>query len=180
MTPDTAALMASYNQWMNRRLYDAAARLSVEELHKDRGAFFGSLFRTMTHIAVGDTVWLHRFAEHPDALVLRKEIAAFAKPIALDQQLACDLPELDRYRSALDKIIMNWAATLNAEQLAAPLSYSTMAGKTMRKNCGQVVMHFFNHQTHHRGQASTLLYQAGIDIGMTDLLGVVPDNHEQT
>lgn len=176
MTPETAVLMASYNSCMNRRLYDAAARLSSDELHKNRGAFFGSLFKTMTHIAVGDTVWLHRFAEHPDALTLRKDISAFAKPVSLDQQLAETLLELNQYRNILDTIIVNWAGSLNQAQLTGPLIYSNMAGKNMRKTFGHVVMHFFNHQTHHRGQASTLLYQAEIDIGVTDLVAMVPDS----
>ncbi|MBY6344428.1 damage-inducible protein DinB [Providencia rettgeri] len=173
MTPQTAIRMASYNSRMNRRLYEAAARLSFEDLHQARGAFFGSLFKTMMHIAVGDTVWLHRFAEHPDAGALREAMSVFPKPTALDQQLASTLVELDLYRKALDQIIVSWAQTLTLEQLGQALSYSNMAGQGMQKDFALLVMHFFNHQTHHRGQASTLLYQAGVDIGVTDLLALV-------
>lgn len=174
MTPQTAIRMASYNSQMNQRLYDAATSLSVQDLHQDRGAFFGSLFKTMMHIAVGDTVWLHRFAEHPDAGALREAMSVFPKPTALDQQLVSTLAELDLYRKALDQIIVSWAQTLTLEQLGQTLSYSNMAGQGMQKDFALLVMHFFNHQTHHRGQASTLLYQAGIDIGVTDLLALVP------
>jgi uncharacterized damage-inducible protein DinB len=39
-------------------------------------------------------------------------------------------------------------------------------------------VHLFNHQTHHRGQASTLLSQAGVDIGETDLLALIADEPE--
>ena len=130
MTPQTAIRMASYNSQMNHRLYDAAANLSVQDLHQERGAFFGSLFKTMMHIAVGDTVWLHRFAEHPDAHALREEIGAFAKPGALNQQLFGTLAELDQYRRKLDLIIIAWAATLTPKQLGQTLRYSNMAGQS--------------------------------------------------
>lgn len=173
MTPQTAIRMADYNSQMNRRLYDAAASLSAQDLHQERGAFFGSLFKTMMHIAVGDTVWLQRFAQHPDAHVLREEIEVFTKPHALDQQLFDTLAELDQYRRKLDLIIIDWAATLTPEQLGQTLRYSNMAGQSMEKDFALLVTHFFNHQTHHRGQASTLLYQAGVDIGVTDLLALV-------
>lgn len=173
MTPQTAIRMASYNNQMNRRLYDAAASLSAQDLHQERGAFFGSLFKTMMHIAVGDTVWLQRFAQHPDAHVLREQIGVFAKPRALDQQLFDTLAELNQYRHKLDRIIIDWAATLTPEQLGQTLRYSNMAGQSMEKDFALLVTHFFNHQTHHRGQASTLLYQAGVDIGVTDLLALV-------
>lgn len=173
MTPQTAIRMASYNSQMNRRIYDAAAGLSCDELHQNRGAFFGSLLQTLTHIAVGDTTWLLRFAEHPDALMFRKEMAAFSAPTALDQQLFSTLPELDQYRSKLDRIIEEWAGSLTQAQLNQTLSYTNMAGTNMQKDFALLVAHFFNHQTHHRGQASTLLSQAGVDIGVTDLLALV-------
>ena len=58
-------LMADYNQWMNTRLYDAAAKLSAAELERDRGAFFGSILGTLNHLAVTDIMWLQRFSAHP-------------------------------------------------------------------------------------------------------------------
>ena len=40
-------LMAAYNEWMNRKLYEAASKLSYEELIADRKAFFGSILGTL-------------------------------------------------------------------------------------------------------------------------------------
>lgn len=45
----------------------------------------------------------------------------------------------------------------------------------MRKLLGSLVLNLFNHQTHHRGQATTLLSQAGLDVGVTDLLALIPE-----
>jgi uncharacterized damage-inducible protein DinB len=81
---------------------------------------------------------------------------------------------LTAYRQALDSVIVQWANALTDTALSQPLIYKNMAGQAHSKQYGDLVMHFFNHQAHHRGQASTLLFQAGIDIGVTDLLAVIP------
>ena len=167
--------MANYNRWMNKRMYEIACNLPEEEVTRDRGAFFGSIFQTLNHIAVADTIWLHRFSHHQDASELREQLIAFPPPSSLRQELASSLHDLWPYRDKLDKVILDWSDTLTSEQLASPLVYRSTAGKAFSRQFGHLVQHFFNHQTHHRGQASTLLFQAGVDIGVTDLLAVIPD-----
>ena len=174
MTPASATLMAEYNRWMNQRMFAAALLLPAAECARDRGAFFGSLLQTLNHIAVADTIWLHRFAQHPEAAALRASIAGFAMPTSLRQELADSVVTLNGYRTALDSVIIDWANTLTEQQLAGTLSYQNMAGAAQSKPYATLVLHFFNHQTHHRGQASTLLYQAGIDVGVTDLAAFAP------
>lgn len=49
-----------------------------------------------------------------------------------------------------------------------------MKGVVSDKDFYSLVMHFFNHQTHHRGQVTTLLSQAGVDVGDTDLVVLIP------
>ena len=175
MTPRSAALMAEYNRWMNQRIIEAALRLPPSEITKDRGAFFGSLLQTLNHIAVADTIWLNRFARHPNASDLRANLAGFPVPGSLRQELASSLQDLRIHRSALDEIIVTWAGSLTEGQLGETLNYTNMSGVVQSKNFGALVQHFFNHQTHHRGQASTLLFQAGVDVGVTDLLAVIPN-----
>lgn len=174
MTPQTAALMADYNRWINQRMYAAAGTLPESEITKDRRAFFGSILQTLNHIAVGDTIWLHRFSQHPDAAELRTEMLVFPQPASLRSELATSLDDLLVYRSKLDGLIVRWSHSLTAEQISSLLTYQNMAGETSSKVLGHLIQHFFNHQTHHRGQASTLLFQAGVDIGVTDLLAVIP------
>lgn len=174
MTPETAALMADYNRWMNQRMYEAAGRLAEDEVTKDRGAFFGSILGTLNHIAVADTIWLHRFAQHPDASALRTRLARFPLPTSLRQEIAGSLAALRNCRGELDEIIIQWSRALTPGGLEGPLVYRNMAGQAFSRKLGYLVLHFFNHQTHHRGQASTLLFQAGLDVGVTDLLAVMP------
>lgn len=174
MTPASCIRMAEYNRWMNARLYDAAGSLSGELVFEERGAFFGSLFGTLNHIAVGDTIWLRRFVQLPGQDSVREALDAFPAPATLTQQLLPTLSGLRAYRDKLDGLIARFAGDVTQEQLDATLSYTNTAGQSQARNFGALVQHFFNHQTHHRGQATTLLSQFGVDVGMTDLLAVIP------
>ena len=167
-------LMAQYNQSMNSRIYSAASQLSGPDLAKDQSAFFGSILHTLNHIMVADIIWLQRFARHQhfDSL---KDVVALTPPQALNTVLFDDLKALWQQREKLDELIILFVAQLNDEVLGQALSYKNTQGVAAVKNFAQVLQHFFNHQTHHRGQVSTLLYQQGIDPGVTDLLESIPN-----
>jgi uncharacterized damage-inducible protein DinB len=168
--------MAEYNRWMNGNLYAAAARLPAAELQRERGAFFGSIIGTLNHIVVGDTVWAQRFATHPSAGASLAPVAALPTPQRLDEIIFSGLPELEQRRKQLDDAILAWAHAIDADALLGDFTWRNLKGVTATKNFGEVVMHFFNHQTHHRGQTTTLLTQAGVDVGVTDLLVLVPNS----
>lgn len=167
--------MAAYNQWMNDKLYAAARQLTGEVLHKDLGAFFGSIFGTLNHIAVADTIWLQRFAEHPARFASLNVVRSLAKPTSLEAPLFATLDALAPYRLMLDSIITSLATEVQEVHLDQVLAYQSTKGIPGCKNLFGVLVHFFNHQTHHRGQASTLLFQQGMDIGGTDLLLLLPN-----
>ncbi|TVP42747.1 MAG: damage-inducible protein DinB [Halomonas sp.] len=169
------ALMASYNQWMNDTLYDAASKLSAAELAKDRGAFFGSILGTLNHIVVGDTLWLKRFATHPTSTATLAVMVALPTPGRLDQVMFDDLEGLKAHRQWLDSVIIHWIAALTEDDLESVLSYHDTQGVASIRRFSSLIYHLFNHQTHHRGQVTTLLTQAGVDIGVTDLLALIPD-----
>ena len=175
-TRDDIVLLASYNAAMNGRLYAAAARLPQELLLADRGAFFGSIVGTLNHIVAGDTIWLRRFMGHPSAFASLRPMADIPAPTGLAWRYSDELPVLHQHRVRLDAIITAFAAEVLESDLAQPLSYRNARGDN-RKHFGSLLLHFFNHQTHHRGQASTLLSQSGVDIGVTDLLEWLPDQH---
>ncbi|MDY7533023.1 DinB family protein [Pseudomonas sp. Bout1] len=167
------ALMASYNQWMNRKVYEAAGGLSDEDLITDRGAFFGSILGTLNHLALGDRVWLKRFAKHPAGFAALAPLSPVESPPRLDHLAFANIRELAAHRAWLDQIIIEWAQSISEAQLDQPLQYRNMAGTAMSKNFHALLIHFFNHQTHHRGQVTTLLTQAGRDVGDTDLLALM-------
>ncbi len=125
--------MAQYNRWMNRNLYDASGTLSEAQVFEDRGAFFGSLFGTLNHIAVADTIWLRRFAQLPELVWLEREFAGVAGPPSLSHRLAESLSGLRSYRERLDTLIDRFSGTVTQNQLASTLRYADMAGKSQAR-----------------------------------------------
>jgi len=168
-------LLATYNAWMNAKVYDAAAKLPAQELAADRGAFFGSILGTLNHLVVADTIWLKRFATHPAQHPALEPLRKTAMPAALNHLLFAELPALRAHRDRLDAAISEWIAALTDADLQHVLHYANTKGVPAKKHFGTLLVHFFNHQTHHRGQAGTLLFQAGQDVGITDLLALIPD-----
>lgn len=174
-TPATFVLLSDYNQSLNRQVYEAAARLSPAELLQDRGAFFGSILGTLNHLVVADTIWLKRFCSMDLATPLLDAVRAMDLPSGLAAMLETELPALAARRAELDAIIERWIATLTVDDLALQVRYANTKGLRFSRSLGNLLLHVFNHQTHHRGQASTLLFQAGQDIGVTDLLAWMPN-----
>ena len=168
-------LLAQYNEWMNAKVYAAAAALPSNAWLADRGAFFGSVAGTLNHIVAGDTIWMRRFATHPTRFAALEPVLAWPAPAALDTRYSDDLPTLHARRRQLDAIILQWVTALAEADLEQVIDYTNMKGVASRKRFGTLLLHFFNHQTHHRGQASVLLSQAGGDVGVTDLLALIPN-----
>ena len=168
MTPDYCRALARYNRWMNDKLYGVAAKLTDEERKRDRGAFFRSIQGTLNHLLLADRVWMGRFT----GVDLHGDWLGPGGIRALDQELYADFEELRRERQKMDAEIVAWVGSLTAEKLAAPLLY-TRKGRTYDHPLWWSVAHLFNHQTHHRGQVTTLLMQAGHDPGVTDLIAML-------
>jgi uncharacterized damage-inducible protein DinB len=166
-------VMARYNGWMNRKVYEAAATLPDEARRRDVGAFFGSVHRTLNHLVLTDRAWLARFMGDPSPLVsLDGTTPRFTG--RLDQELYTDFATLRAERAKTDEDIVRWVDGLTDEALAAPLSYYSAAyQRNYEHPLWWATSHFFNHQTHHRGQATTLLVQLGVDPGTTDLVDLL-------
>ncbi|HAT30855.1 MAG TPA: damage-inducible protein DinB [Janthinobacterium sp.] len=169
------ALMADYNQWMNAKLYAAAATLPAEELGADRKAYFGSILGTLNHLVAGDIHWLKRFSFHPAQYAALLPLRALPTPGSLSQALFSDFHSLAQHRQWLDGVIVDWVGTIVESDLDHVLVYGNSKGIVSDKNFFALLTHFFNHQTHHRGQVSTLLSQAGVVVDDTDLLLLIPN-----
>jgi uncharacterized damage-inducible protein DinB len=151
--------MASYNQWMNRKLYKICACLSDEQRKRDLGAFFRSIHGTLNHILLADRAWMGRFT------------GASTTFKSLDQELYTDFERLLAEREKDDRRIISWVMSLNDNDLGDELRYTGMTDPQPRKYpLWFALSHFFNHQAHHRGQTTTMIKQLGIDPGVTDLI----------
>ncbi|HSV19682.1 MAG TPA: DinB family protein [Casimicrobiaceae bacterium] len=156
--PDYCRLLARYNRWMNERLYALVGAMDPADRTRDRGAFFGSIERTLSHLVWADRAWLGRFVQEP-----------YAEP-GYGADLYTDFDVLRRERDNTDAAILDWTANLTQQWLDGALRYTRKAdGRTVSLPAWIAVTHFFNHSTHHRGQVTTLMKQAGVDPGVTDL-----------
>ena len=164
--PDASALLLDhlrtlgrYNQWANARLYAACGLLSPEAFSAPRPSFFGSIMATLNHILVGDSIWLSRFTGMPAPDITR-----------LDQILHTDYAALKAARAAKDATIVAYCDSLDETALNATFTYTNTRNETFTDPLLPPLMHFFNHQTHHRGQAHGLLSHAGIAPPQLDLI----------
>jgi uncharacterized damage-inducible protein DinB len=156
MTPaDHYRMFAHYNAWANSRLYQAAARLSSEQFRADRGAFFKSVHGTLNHLLVTDRIWMQRFTGEGDA------------PNRLDAILFEVFEELRAAREAEDRRISRFVEGLDDRRIEGTIRYRRVSSpEEFEQALALALAHWFNHQTHHRGQVHALL---------TGLLGQAPE-----
>jgi uncharacterized damage-inducible protein DinB len=151
--------LAAYNRWANRRIYNDAASLPDEVRERAAGLFFGSVHGTLNHLLVADYIWMRRFTGDGPA------------PERLNQILYENFVELRSAREQEDERIFEFVTGL--EGYDTVLSYQNSSGKTYQQELGPALRHFFNHQTHHRGQVHAGLTIAGIrEPASLDLLGL--------
>jgi uncharacterized damage-inducible protein DinB len=152
--------MARYNRWQNANLYVVADRLSAPEREQERGAFFGSIHKTLSHLLWADRVWMSRFTDQPRPQGgIRESVDLYP-----------DWPVLAAERARFDQAIIDWADGVDQAWLAADQTYySGGTGRDVTRPRWILVTHMFNHQTHHRGQIHCMLTQAGGKPHDTDL-----------
>jgi len=171
--------MARYNQWMNQKLYAKAQLLSTDELVKDRGAFFTSILGTLNHILVADLFWFRRFASSKTHKQALESLQSMPKPTGLRDVLFEGITELQTARESMDALILSFSDTWDENNLKEAIRYRNMKGEKYQQELGALLQHVFNHQTHHRGQVTTLLFQAGVDPEATDLLVMMMDEADE-
>jgi uncharacterized damage-inducible protein DinB len=139
-------MFAGYNAWCNERLYEAAAQIPDAEYRADRGAYFRSLHGTLNHLLVGDRIWMRRFTAQGEV------------PPGLDAILYDDFFLLRQARRTEDARIRDYVGSLNESDLSEPIRYRTFVNpQDIEQILAPALDHFFNHQTHHRGQAHALV-----------------------
>ena len=152
-------MFAGYNRWANARVYEAAAKLSDADYRADQGAFFKSIHGTLNHMLVADRIWMRRFTGKGDA------------PGKLDAILHEDFASLAAVRRGEDERIVIWIDTLTEADLAGKFRYRTIVNPAdIEQERSYALDHFFNHQTHHRGQVHALLTAIAGETPSLDLI----------
>ncbi|RCS23159.1 damage-inducible protein DinB [Phyllobacterium salinisoli] len=152
-------MFAAYNSWANGLVYDVAAKLSDDDYRRDMGAFFKSVHGTLNHIMVADRIWMKRFTAEGD------------HPKTLDAILFQQLAALRSAREAEDRRIIAFVGSLDDRAFTGRFTYITATDvRTVSQRLAPALSHFFNHQTHHRGQVHAMLTALGQDVPSLDLI----------
>lgn len=169
ITPEYVQMMARYNRWQNDSIFAAASGLDVAARRLDRGAFFGSIHSTLSHLFWGDTIWMSRFDgwEPP------------SKNIPDSTEFAPDWDAFCTARKVADLRIIDWSNRVISVDFEGDLTwYSGAMKRDVSKPRALLIMQLFNHQTHHRGQVHAMLTAAGVKPDDTDLPFMpVGENH---
>jgi uncharacterized damage-inducible protein DinB len=164
VSPAFVRIMAAYNAEMNRRIFAAAQRLAEPARRLPRGAFWGSIHGTLCHLLWGDQMWMSRFDGWDKPTVSQKD----------SPTLITDFDELRRARVDADDRISSWAGRVSEAWLREEqVWFSVSVNRELRHPRSLLVTHFFNHQTHHRGQAHAMITALGERTGDTDLFLIV-------
>lgn len=161
--PDYVRLMAAYNEWQNRTLYAAAKTTSDAERRQDRGAFFGSIHATLSHVLWGDQIWLSRLggeSAHP---------MPSAPDVADSQTTHETFAALHSDRQATDRALLRWATTVTGSDFQGDFTWESTSGGELTRPRWVLVVQLFNHGTHHRGQVHAMLTAAGATTQDTDV-----------
>jgi uncharacterized damage-inducible protein DinB len=151
-------LMAKYGRWQNEQLLEACAGLDDSVRKQADNSFFGSIHGTLNHLIFGDIGWMTRFETGESA------------PFGPREEFYAEFSALRDARRALDNRILVWSENLDDGWLDAPFRWtSRISGQSYERPAWQLVVHMFNHQTHHRGQLTDQLARLGVDYGITDL-----------
>ncbi len=161
ITPDYVRTMAAYNNWQNGHVFAAASKLDDDARRENRGAFFGSIHATLNHLYWGDRLWMSRFSG-----TAAPRMTSVEDSVSECRQWA----DLTFQRLELDREIEVWARDVSHEALNRDLTwFSAVLDAEVSRPLPALVVHFFNHQTHHRGQVHAMLTAAGRNPGDTDL-----------
>ncbi|MDI7861073.1 DinB family protein [Rhizobiaceae bacterium n13] len=165
---DHFRMFAAYNRWANTIIYQSVAELTEAEYRQDMGAFFGSIHRTLNHVLVADRIWMKRFTGAGDV------------PGRLDHVVFDELTVLTRARQTEDVRIIDWIATLDDDDLSGKLTYVPISNPVeVTQRLSPALAHFFNHQTHHRGQVHAMITTLGRPSPILDLVYFLRDQGKQ-
>ncbi|MBV9181518.1 MAG: damage-inducible protein DinB [Acidobacteria bacterium] len=154
---DQFRMLARYNRIANERIYAACAELADYEFRRHRDGSFGSIYGLLNHMLVGDRIWMSRF----------RGKGSTTPP--LGSILFEKFTELKCARAEEDTNIELFFETIDAEFLQTPLRYRNSLGRDYADIASLAVLHFFNHQTHHRGQVHVMISQTGVKPPSLDL-----------
>ena len=142
----TARMMAHYNQWSNKVMFDAVAALPAEEPAKPRASLFKNMVHTLNHIYVINRIWQAHLEGRDHEYDARN---------TKDHP---PLPELWRLQQEIDAWYVTWAGRQTADSLDETVSYTLIGGNHGTMTRGEILLHVVMHTNYHRGYVAQMIY----------------------
>ncbi len=157
MTTRMVRMLARYNAWANKAIFDAVAALPGEEATKPRPTLFRNMVETLNHLHAVDLIWQAHLEGRDHGIA------------ALNTVLHGDLAELWRAQQDIDAWYIGWADALT-EAAADEIVRFVLIGGNQGEMCrSDIMVHVVNHTTYHRGFVADLFFQVPARPPLTDL-----------
>lgn len=171
MDKATVLLLAQYNEQVNRQMNSQVSELEPVQWKQALGGYYPSIESLCNHIYIADFIWLKRFAGLRDLSYSQDPL--FQGDLTLSDTAFTSRTEYLERRPVLDSLISSFAGELSDRDLSSDLVYRNSRGQEFTKGFSGLVLHMFNHQTHHRGMISLYLDQLGIQNDFSNLFHLV-------
>ncbi len=171
---DLFVAYSRYNRQANAAIFSVLEGLSAEQLAFPVKAYYPTVTDTVFHVLKSDVKWLYRLSSFSPSSVPKDVLDPYLKDGAVDPALvAAGLRDFVAIRKRVDEAVIAVIAAVPAASFLKNLEIE-FGPKTMERPLWQLLMQWFNHQTHHRGQVSVQLDALGIDndySGVLDKIG---------
>jgi len=161
-------LLANYNRVTNELMNTIIKEITEEEWNREFNGFFKSIHELCSHIYIGDFNWLKRFKNLRAFNALNKSI--FEKEYKFTETIFENIAESVVMRKELDDIIIEYINELEKDDLEKILQFKDSKGSNIERKMEPLILHMFNHQTHHRGMISLYLELLGKENSFSDSL----------
>ncbi|HUX49647.1 MAG TPA: DinB family protein [Spirochaetia bacterium] len=156
--------LVHYNSAVNKKLFDLLESVPESILQKSVGSYYNSIVGLLNHVLRSDLAWLGRFREpFPDRKMLQSTVVELPTGMAAGSHIHEDLPSLRARRFELDLVFVQFVESLSPAELAREFTYRNARGVTLTNVIEDILLHLFNHQTHHRGAISQILDSENIE-----------------
>jgi uncharacterized damage-inducible protein DinB len=171
MDVNTIRLLAGYNEKTNSQMNGFISQLDEVQWNCSFNTFFPNIFKMCNHIYIADFSWLKRFSNLRTFEYIQDEI--FLNEITFAMDVFKTQKEYVAKREYIDKLIIRFVNEITEIDLERNLKYTDLRGTENNRSFGGLVLHMFNHQTHHRGMISIYLEMLGIENDYSNLARLV-------
>lgn len=154
---------AAYNRAANESVREITAGLPEDQVKYETKAFFHSIFETCIHLVITDIVWLKRLGTlFTGSAALKKNQDLLIDEAELRRRIEGDNAMIFEFRKKLDAVIEEFVEEIPGGDFEKTLAFRNYYGNDVETVVWKALLHWFNHQTHHRGNISVLLDLQGV------------------